>query len=57
MENIRVWGRLQSREYQKKVSDTDVIKKIAYEVSVSKMEKVQNDNLDLEHEVNEEEVM
>lgn len=39
-DNIRVWGRLQSREYQKKVSDTDVIKKIAYEVSISKMEKV-----------------
>ena len=39
-ENIRVWGRLQSREYQKKVSDTEVIKKIAYEVSISKMEKV-----------------
>ncbi|MDD6795739.1 MAG: single-stranded DNA-binding protein [Clostridiaceae bacterium] len=39
-DNIRVWGRLQSREYQKKVSETEVIKKVAYEVSVSKMEKV-----------------
>ncbi|SFU60527.1 Single-stranded DNA-binding protein [Clostridium sp. DSM 8431] len=39
-DNIRVWGRLQSREYQKKVSETEVIKKIAYEVSISKMEKV-----------------
>ena len=39
-DNIKVWGRLQSREYQKKVSDTEVIKKVAYEVSVSKMEKV-----------------
>ena len=39
-DNIKVWGRLQSREYQKKVSETEVIKKIAYEVSVSKMEKV-----------------
>lgn len=39
-ENIRVWGRLQSREYQKKISDTEVIKKVAYEVSISKMEKV-----------------
>ncbi|MEG0295475.1 MAG: single-stranded DNA-binding protein [Clostridium sp.] len=39
-DNIRVWGRLQSREYQKKVTDTDVIKKIAYEVSISKMERV-----------------
>jgi len=39
-DNIRVWGRLQSREYQKKVSDTEVIKKVAYEVSISKMERV-----------------
>ena len=39
-DNIRVWGRLQSREYQKKISETEVVKKIAYEVSISKMEKV-----------------
>ncbi|MGE5627132.1 MAG: single-stranded DNA-binding protein [Solirubrobacterales bacterium] len=38
-DNIKVWGRLQSREYQKKVSDDEVKKKIAYEVSISKMEK------------------
>lgn len=43
-DNIRIWGRLQSREYQKKVSDVEVIKKIAYEVSISKMEKVNKDN-------------
>ncbi|WP_315080892.1 single-stranded DNA-binding protein [uncultured Clostridium sp.] len=43
-DNIRVWGRVQSREYQKKVSDTETIKKIAYEVSISKMEKVEGDN-------------
>lgn len=39
-DNIRIWGRLQSREYQKKVSENEVIKKVAYEVSISKMEKV-----------------
>ncbi|SHJ64312.1 Single-stranded DNA-binding protein [Clostridium cavendishii DSM 21758] len=43
-DNIRIWGRLQSREYQKKVSDTESIKKIAYEVSISKMEKVNKEN-------------
>ena len=43
-DNIRVWGRLQSREYQKKISDTDVIKKVAYEVSISKMEKVDKES-------------
>ncbi|GAA0075783.1 single-stranded DNA-binding protein [Clostridium sp. CTA-5] len=42
-DNIRVWGRVQSREYQKKVSDTESVKKIAYEVSISKMEKVERE--------------
>ena len=31
-------GRIQSREYQKKLENGDVITKVAYEVSVSKME-------------------
>lgn len=39
-ENIRVWGRLQSREYQKKVGESETVKKVAYEVSISKMERV-----------------
>lgn len=45
-DNIRVWGRLQSREYQKKVTATDVVRKIAYEVSISKMERVTDENRD-----------
>ncbi len=45
-DNIRIWGRLQSREYQKKVSDSEVVKKIAYEVSISKMERVTDENRD-----------
>jgi len=51
-DNIRVWGRLQSREYQKKVSDSEVIRKIAYEVSISKMERVGKE--DSENEDGEE---
>ena len=43
-DNIRVWGRLQSREYQKKISENEKVTKVAYEVSVSKMEKVDKDN-------------
>ncbi|MBC2582479.1 single-stranded DNA-binding protein [Clostridium sp. DJ247] len=39
-DNIRIWGRLQSREYQKKISDSEIIKKVAYEVSISKMERI-----------------
>ncbi|CDI50484.1 single-stranded DNA-binding protein [Clostridium tetani] len=42
-DNIRVWGRLQSREYQKRISEDEVIKKIAYEVSISKMENVEKE--------------
>ncbi|WP_434310978.1 single-stranded DNA-binding protein [Hominifimenecus sp. rT4P-3] len=38
---IRVWGRVQSREYTKKISEEDVEKRIAYEVSVSKLEFVE----------------
>ena len=38
--NIRVWGRMQSRKYQKKLEDETTIEKTAYEVSVSKLELV-----------------
>ena len=37
-DNIKVWGRIQSRVYQKHVSEDEVIEKTAYEVSVSRME-------------------
>lgn len=36
--HLRIWGRIQSREYQKKITETDVEKRVAYEVSVSKLE-------------------
>ncbi|ABR47796.1 single-strand binding protein/Primosomal replication protein n [Alkaliphilus metalliredigens QYMF] len=38
-DHIRLWGRIQSREYQKKLYDGTILNKVAYEVSVSKMEK------------------
>ncbi len=53
-DNIRVWGRLQSREYQKRISDTETIRKIAYEVSISKMEKVNKDNEKIQEEEEKE---
>lgn len=34
---IQVWGRVQSREYLKKISEDEVEKRIAYEVSVNKI--------------------
>ena len=36
-----VWGRIQSREYMKKLSDDQLEKRVAYEVSVSKLELVE----------------
>lgn len=40
---ISIQGRIQSREYIKKVSESYAEKRIAYEVSVSKMEVVKNE--------------
>ncbi len=37
-ERCAVWGRIQSREYMKKLSETEIDKRIAFEVSVSKLE-------------------
>ncbi len=37
-EHVAIWGRIQSREYQKKIGNDRVVSKTAYEVSVSKME-------------------
>ena len=34
----QIWGRVQSREYTKKLSETECEKRTAYEVSVSKLE-------------------
>ncbi|MDQ2087145.1 single-stranded DNA-binding protein [Herbivorax sp. ANBcel31] len=45
-QNIRIWGRIQSREYQKKLETGESITKTAYEVSVSKMEICKNDKED-----------
>ncbi len=39
--NIKIWGRMQSRNYQKRISEDEVVTKTAYEVSVSKLERVQ----------------
>lgn len=42
-DNVKVWGRIQSRDYQKRLSEDEVVTKTAYEVSVSKLELVDND--------------
>ncbi|WP_432663912.1 single-stranded DNA-binding protein [Wukongibacter baidiensis] len=49
-DRIKVWGRIQSREYQKKLDEENVLKKIAYEVSISKMNVLPEENNRLEDE-------
>lgn len=43
-DRIQMWGRVQSREYEKKVENGDAIKKVAYEVSISKIKKLSENN-------------
>ena len=38
--HVLVWGRIQSREYVKKIAENETEKRTAYEVSVSKLEYV-----------------
>ena len=41
--HIQLWGRIQSRQYQKRVSDEEVVNRVAYEISVSKIECIEDD--------------
>ena len=38
-----IWGRIQSREYMKKISEEEVVRRVAYEVSVSKLEVIDDE--------------
>ena len=52
-DKIALSGRIQSREYQKKLSDYEVKTMTAYEVSVSKLAAYDSaENFDLEQEFN-----
>ena len=42
-ERCAVWGRIQSREYMKKLDEENVEKRVAFEVSVSKLELVEDE--------------
>lgn len=58
-DNIRLWGRIQSRGYQKKLETGEVLNKVAYEISISKMEVVDRDSEneeadEIDREANEE---
>ena len=36
--HVLIWGRIQSREYMKRIGENETEKRVAYEVSVSKLE-------------------
>lgn len=38
--HVLIWGRIQSRDYMKKISETESEKRTAYEISVSKLEYI-----------------
>lgn len=46
-DNVIIKGRIQSREYQKKINETETESKTAYEVSVTKLECVQKEDDDI----------
>lgn len=50
--HIRIWGRIQSREYQKRTDENSVVFRTAYEISVSKLEHC-NDLVQLQQRVAE----
>ncbi len=52
---LKVWGRLQSRTYQKRLEDGEVIEKSAFELSISKLEVIKEDIV--ESEINLEEIL
>lgn len=44
-DRVQMWGRVQSRDYEKKLEDGTIEKRIAYEVSISKIKKLDENNI------------
>ncbi|CEJ72373.1 single-stranded DNA-binding protein [[Clostridium] sordellii] len=44
-DRIQMWGRVQSRDYEKKLEDGTIEKRVAYEVSISKIKKLDENNI------------
>lgn len=52
-DHIKLWGRIQSRQYNKKLSSEEVESRVAYEVSISKLEFIEDGNNRADSEVEE----
>ena len=46
--NVMLWGRLQSRNYNKRISEEETEVRTAYELSVTKIEKLSRENIELD---------
>lgn len=46
-DNVKIWGRMQSRNYQKKFENGETEEKTAYEISISKLELVSLPSINL----------
>ena len=44
-DRIQMWGRVQSRDYEKKLENGEVEKRVAYEVSISKIKRLDENNI------------
>lgn len=44
-DRIQMWGRVQSRDYEKKLENGEIDKRVAYEVSISKIKKLDENNI------------
>ncbi|MBC6004159.1 Helix-destabilizing protein [uncultured Clostridium sp.] len=44
-DRIQMWGRVQSRDYEKKLDNGEVEKRVAYEVSISKIKRLDENNI------------
>ncbi|GIM31503.1 single-stranded DNA-binding protein [Paraclostridium bifermentans] len=44
-DRIQMWGRVQSRDYEKKLESGETEKRVAYEVSISKIKKLDENNI------------
>lgn len=43
-DHVKLWGRIQSRKYQKKHLNQESLTKVAYEVSITKLEHIKTEN-------------
>lgn len=44
-DRVQMWGRVQSRDYEKKLENGEIEKRVAYEVSISKIKKLDENNI------------